>query len=575
MAFSIPMNDTYTSKADASSLKGDLKGLHSLVAKMRSNGQVDDAFTLLFKSLQALQDENNLKALRLAKLLKEKFGKRGEKLDRAQLELFIHSMKNENGAADEDTPLPPLPPLPPPPPDPPPKKRKRTGRNPLPDNIIREKLRIEPAPEDQVCAQCGAHKHIIGVETSELLEFVPAHFKLLEIERVKMACKPCQGEVVIAPVADKPIEGGRPGPGLLAHIVVSKFDDHLPLYRLSRFYQRHGVSIPDSTLGTWVASVANAFEPIYSQIASGVLRSYVLGVDDTSLKVLDRSHPAGIRRGHMWAYVGYDEGIPVRVVYRFTPTWEKEGPCAFLKDREGYIQGDGYPGIECLFPGAQKTRVKVGCMAHVRRKYKEALDAQDLRAAEPLGLIGNLYACEKLATSRKATPMERLALRQKYAVPAMQALKQWVARNQAWIEPKSLLAKAVTYTVNQWDSLQVYLSDGAIPIDNNRVEQRMRPVAVGRKNYLFAGSDAGASRAAILYTIIAGCHLSGVNPFDYVRDVLERLSAGWPQSRLTELLPENWKPLPAESQELVCDQTRRRSTGSGAFAVCPPHPMTP
>lgn len=245
----------------------------------------------------------------------------------------------------------------------------------------------------------------------------------------------------------------------------------------------------------------------------------------------------------MWAYVGYQARLPVRVVYDFTPTWEKAGPLSMLRDRTGYIQGDGYPGIESLFLGPEPKAIKVGCWTHCRRKYKDALDSGDLRAVEPLTLITNLYDTERLASANNASADERKRLRDTYARPSIMALRKWAVDNQPWSEPKSLLMKAITYTINQLESLLVYLEDGNIPIDNNRVEQRMRPVAVGRKNYLFAGSDAGAERAAILYSIIAACKLAGKNPFDYIRDVIERICGSWPQSRLDELLPENWHPL--------------------------------
>ena len=543
------MSKSHKHQKSAASKSLDINVLRPLLVSLIANGQVDEALDQVFKLLLALRDDNALMTFRLAKLLRQKFGKSSEKISREQLELFRQSIEE----ALSTTPDPPLPdgkkkddplPRPPLPVLPTPEPRKRTGRNPLPPELPRERRRTGPSEEDQVCATCGTRKCIIGVECSETIEYRPAQFVVIVDERVKMACKPCEGEVVIAPVADKPIERGRPGPGLLAHIVISKFDDHMPLYRLSKSYARLGVFLSDSTLGSWVGVVAEYFEPVYFRLKELVLASYVLGVDDTPLKVLDRSHPAGIRRGHLWAYVGYEDIVPRRVVYHFTPTWEKEGPLTFLKNRTGYIQGDGYAGYEGLFGGNPAQAVKVGCWTHCRRKYKDALDSGDLRAAEPLEYIALLYDTERLATSRNATPEERQQLRNQYARPAAQRLLAWAVKNQPTIEPKSPLYKGITFTINQWNSLLVYLEEGAIPIDNNSVEQRMRPVAVGRKNYLFAGSDIGAQRAAILYTLIAACTLANRNAFHYLRDVIDRLSRGWPQSRLDELLPENWVPSP-------------------------------
>jgi len=309
-----------------------------------------------------------------------------------------------------------------------------------------------------------------------------------------------------------------------------------------------------STLGAWVAAVAVAFEPIYKELVRLTLIAHVLGVDDTGLRVLDKDHPNGVKRGHLWAYIGYDEdGRPVRAFFDYTETWEKEGPCSILKERIGYIQGDGYKGIDDLFKGPNPKAVRVGCMDHVRRKFKEALDGNDLRAAVPLKLIGSLYKVEELATARKDDTIVRQQLRDQYSRPLMAQLKTWLADTQPTAIPKSPLGKAITYAINQWLNLLVYLDDGAVPISNIIVEQRIRPLAVGRKNYLFTGSDEGAWRAAIIYTVLANCKLHGVEPFAYLRDMLDRLSRGWPNSRIAELLPQNWKPPGAPPEEVMPD----------------------
>lgn len=518
----------------------ELHELRAFITRMVTEGRGEDALDLLFDLLGRMKDKNNDQALRIATLLRQKFGRSSEKITREQLDLFLQSVSEEDRAAAAQVGTLVLPPLPPP--EAPRSLRKRNGRNPLPSNLPRTTQVIDPTPEQCTCEQCGQQKERIGFEISELLEFEPAGFRIIELRRVKLACKPCQEGVVVAPVADKPIERGRPGPGLLAHVAVSKYQDHLPLYRLSGIYARAGVPLAPSTLGTWIAAVAEAFEPIYKELLRRTLASYVLGVDDTGLRVLDSDHPNGVKRGHLWAYVGYDHGRPVRAFFDYTETWEKEGPCAILKERTGYIQGDGYKGIDDLFKGPNPKAVRVGCMGHARRKFKESLDGNDPRAAIPLQLIGRLYEVEALATARKDDPVVRQQLRDQYSRPVMAKLKEWIADTAPSAVPKSPLGRAITYAVNQWPHLVVYLEDGAVPIDNVLVEQRIRPVAVGRKNYLFAGSDEGARRASIIYSILANCTLADVEPFAYLRDVLDRLSHGWPASRIAELLPQNWKP---------------------------------
>lgn len=524
--------------------KKDIDDLRAFAIELLNAGHGNDAIDLLIELIAKLHNDNNAKAQRIAKLLRHRFGRRSEKVTREQLELFLQELEDEDkqdAALPDDSEL-PAPEGEPVDTEPKRKGKKRKGRKPLPENLPRKVVVIEPSPEEKVCETCGADKTRIGCETSELIEFVPAHFVVIEQRRVKYACKSCSGGVVIGEVGDKPIEKGRPGPGLLAQVVVSKYQDHLPLYRQNKIYKRLGVDIAVSTMVGWVAAVAMALEPIYLLLVQLVLGAEVLGVDDTVLRVLDRKHPKGVKRGHIWSYVGYEAGQPVRTVFDYTPTWSGDGPCSFMKGRVGYIQGDAYKGIDKMFAEPDSEAIRVGCWSHARRKYKDALDGKDLRAAVALKLIGKLYEVEEQAKQSRASPDERQRLRDKLARPVVNQIGKWVEKIWPGIEPGSPLGKALTYTVNQWKTLIVYLDDGRVPIDNNGVEQRIRPVALGRKNYLFAGSDEGARRAAVIYTILACCYLAGVEPFAYVRDVLDRLSKGWLNSRLSELLPENWKP---------------------------------
>lgn len=517
--------------------------LRSFLLDMVRDGRGEDAIELVLRLIKEMRDDNNAKALRIAKLLRERYGRKGEKITAKQLDLFIASLKDAAGEEEVESSGKEPPDLLPPAPTPEPRRRKRTGRNPLPESLPRRVVEVEPTPAERCCERCGKAKACIGHETSELLEFVEAHFEVHEIRRQKLACSDCEIGVVVAPPVDKPIEQGRPGPGLLADVVTNKFVDHLPLYRISKRYARLGVDLADSTLGTWVAAVAEILRPLYAVIQRWVLGSHVLGMDDTHIKVLDRGHEGNIKRGHIWPYVGYDaDGRRARVVYCYTPNWMGEGPRKFLAERQGYIQADGYKGINEIFRGLNVKVVRIGCWAHGRRKFKDALDAGDLTAAIPLKLIQRLYLIEERATELGMTAEQRRELRQEHAPPVLESLKAWLAATHPGLRPQSPLAKGTGYLIRQWGTLQVYLQDGAIPIDNNGVENLIRALAVGRKNWLFAGSDDAAERAAVIYSLLACCQLAKVEPSAWLRDTIEKLSSGWPQARIEELLPENYVP---------------------------------
>lgn len=557
------MNHTYFSHPKSKE-KLTLDGLRAFVFKLVADNHSDEAINCLLIVVSQLMNSNNSLLLKLAKNRREKFGSKSEKLDHQQLVLFVEAAiasenaKQENSSGKQNSNIPdtgvnidtpdkstsPLPPLEalPPLPDVPETRRIRTGRNKPSAQLTRREITCENEEHELICPICGQHKIFIRNEISEVILFIAAHFELGQVIRSIHACKTCQEGITIAPTPNKPIEKGLPTPALLANVVVSKYLDHMPLFRLGRSYARLGYPVADSTLGSWVGATADLLKPIALHLQKLVLTMSLVGVDDTPLKVLDRSRKPAVRRGHIWAYLGYKDGKPLYGFYAYTKTWKGDEARALLKDYKGKLQGDGYAGYLRLFLDVGLLIIKVGCWAHARRKFKEAFDSGDTRAAEPLLYIQRLYAVERLATKRRASPYERLALRQQYSMPAMLRLKDWMKRRSPFIEPKSLLAKAVTYLSNQWESLQVYLTDGSIPIDNNFVEQQMRPVGLGRKNYLFAGSDEGAERAAILYTILTNCRLAGINPEAYLTDVLERVSMGGKENQLDELLPQNWKP---------------------------------
>jgi len=516
--------------AASSTTTTDINGIRALLVSLLQDGKNDAVVDLVLALLQQLKDDNDRLQARLARLLRDKFGRRSEKISPDQLRLFLEeALRPEAGEAPADTTLPsPLPRLKTTP-------FRRTGRRPLPADLPREEVVLEPPAEQKVCAVCGAVKVCIGHEKSEVLEFVPARFKVVVYARAKYACRPCEGQVVIAPVAAKPFDAGLPGFGLVADVLVRKYADHAPLHRIRGMYRRLGVDLPVSTLAHWVAAGSEVLEPIARAIRRETLVSHVVQADDTGLRVLDPAKKGGSKRGHMWAYVG-DRAW---ATYDYTPTWEAEGPCAFLAERVGWLQADAYAGYDRLFTRPGATAVEVGCFAHARRYFVEALES-DRRAAVAIDLIAQLYLVEREASERGLDADQRLALRREKSTPILAALGDWVEKTAPAATPKSPLGKGLTYLVNQWQALQRFLTDGRLELDNNACERALRTLAIGRKNWLFAGSDEGAERAAIIYTVFGTCRLHDIDPWAYLQDVLTKLADGWLQSRLAVLLPPNW-----------------------------------
>lgn len=418
------------------------------------------------------------------------------------------------------------------------KKRRRGWRT---RNVRREVHQIPVAAEERTCVHCGNPKRQIGVDVSRALDYVPGHFVEREYHREKWACGTCKWGVTTAPAPKKVIPRSAASPGLLAHVVVSKYADHTPLHRLHRIYDRNGATIPVSTLADWVREVADRVAPLVDRIAERVVGdAYVVRTDATGLRVLDPSSPANVERGTMWCMVG----DATDVVFRYTPTGEgASGPWTFLADRRGYIQADAASVFDRLFNGEVASAVEVGCWAHGRRRLVDLLDT-DCRVAYPLNLIRRLYRLEYLADLRELEPEARAAFRQQRSAPELDKLKPWLVRTLADEPPSSALAKASGYILNQWDALTRFLDDGRLGLDNNLCERQLRDIALGRKNYLFAGSHDAARRAATLYSLLRTSALYNVPLVSYLTAVLTKLAEPWPPDRLDELLPDRWHPTP-------------------------------
>ena len=360
--------------------------------------------------------------------------------------------------------------------------------------------------------------------------------------RPKLACPHCRDGVTQAPLPARPIEKGRPGPGLLAQVVVGKYADHLPLYRQEQIFARHDVQISRRTLAEWNGAVADLLAPIVTTIREmQLLSSPWIQCDDTTLEV--QQPGAGCRTGHMWVY----RGAGGEVVYDFTWSRNRDGPLRMLAGYRGYLQADAAPAYDELFLRHPEI-VEVGCWAHARRYFKEAAPSAALACAQVLALIGELYGIERSATARQLDAAARHELRQHRARPLLAQLRAMLDGLVLTVLPKSPIGQAVAYARNHWTALARYIEDGRLKIDNNGAEQALRPIVLGRKNWLFAGSEAAAQRAAILCSLVQTCKHMQIDPFVYLRDVIERVSTH-PARRILELTPREWRRLRAASAQ--------------------------
>jgi len=525
------MNETQLDTSNITDLK-------SFLREMLNQGKFEEMINMVTDLIAKLTDET-LSQARLIRWLQAKPYRSSSEVSRyIQNSLFEEDVPEEVVAEEKDEAS---------------KSKKKTkhggGRKPLPANLPRIEKIIEVPDDQKVCPLCQAIKTVVGYETSETLEYVPGYFEVHVHKREKCVCKACEEGMVTAPAANKLIEKGIPGTGLMTEIIIGKYRDHLPLYRLEIRFGRLGVTVPRSSMSTWVQDVTeDLLLPFAEILKNKVLEAYLTQSDDTTIKVLDRDHPKNIRLGYFWFYTGDH-----RYAYiDFTPGRSREGPVGILKPRQtGYLLTDGYSGYERLYNGKEAHLTHVGCWMHARRYFFKAYDQKDLKALPVIHWIKKLYLIEK---ESKDDPSERLNLRQTQSKPVIEEIKKWINENARKIAPHTALGKAVIYLTNQWDSLIRFLDDPRLPLDNGEVERAIRPVAVGRKNYLFAGSKRGARNAAVIYSLLATCELNDVNPYHYFKDILEKLSNNWPNNRIKELLPDRWKTLNTQEMSLPSEE---------------------
>jgi transposase len=558
----------------AVSLPADLAACHAMIAQLLDQNH-------------DLQRNNSQLEHQLHELLRKLYGRSSEKLDANQLALFAEIL----GQLQSQPPTPPaLAPQPPPVATASRPVKTPHGRRQFPADLPRKRIEHD-LPEDQKpCPCCGKVRRRIGEEVTEKLEYVPARVMVLQNVQFKYACTNCEQEaqnpqIELAPKPPEAIEKCMAGPGLLANVLVGKYSDHLPLNRQEKILTRHGIDIARSTMCDWMAGCAAALRPLYDLMKRQVLQSKVIHTDDTPVDVLDKNRQE-TRTGRFWDYLG-DREHP-HIVFDYTPSRSRDGPVQFLgswgKDSKVYLQADAFGGYDGIYiaPVSEvrvtdapavtaamtpdQTRVdsafllisaflsatlaltagivEVACWAHTRRKFYEARNSDPVRSAQAMAYIRLLYDVEDQAKEKHLDPAARAALRQELALPRLAQFNAWLETQQlsegGSVLPKSPMGQAITYALNQWNALCVYVSDGDLAIDNNAGENALRRIGVGRKNWMFCGSDAGGQTAAILFSMIATCERHKVNAFEYLRDVLSRI-ASQPISKLADLLPGQWK----------------------------------
>ena len=504
----------------------------------------------LLEALKKSQHDNEGLRFRVDRLIRRLYGQKAERFDPnqpwliAEMAVAADTAPPDNPPADDaagdDEPTK--------------KKRKGHGRKPLDKNLPRVRVEHTLPEAQRLCPDCGGVCAKFSEDVSEQLDFKPSSCFVVQHIRSKYACQKCHDHVTMAPLPAAVIDKGLPGPGLLAQIVASKYADHLPLHRLERILGRHGVDIARSTMCGWMAEVADMLRPVVNLMANLVRESKALHTDATKMPFLDDAAPGKTRSGQMWAYVG-DRDHPFNV-FDFHHDHSAGGIDAFLRDKgyRGHLNADALNVYDHLF--ADGTIVELGCWTHCRRYFYDAKDSDAARSHYVLACIRQLYKVEadakEIIAARTlcsvAADAVRLELRQARSLPVVTALRQWMMDEASKVLPKSPIGLAIAYALRHWRALERYLDDGFLDIDNNIAELVLRHIAIGRKNWLFAGSQNGAKTAAILFSVTSTCHRHKVDAFAYIHDLLQRLAHD-PQPSpevLRAWLPDRWQPPPRE-----------------------------
>jgi transposase len=417
------------------------------------------------------------------------------------------------------------------------KEKKKPGRRPLPQDLPRERVIHDLPEEDKQCKCCGHPMVKFGEVTSEQLGYIPAQLKVLVHVRNKYACKACEEGVTLAPLPPQPIPKSMASAGLLAHVLVSKYADHLPLYRQSEMWSRLDIDISRATMSGWVLKCGTLLAPLIDLMRLNIITCDYARADETTLQVLNEPGRKAIDKSFMWVFM--NEGLSQKsIVYRYDPTRKGAVAGEFLDGFKGYLQSDAYSGYKQI---CRDEIVSVGCWAHARRKFVDIMKiaSKSGKAAEAVAYIQKLYEVERYAKEKSLPPDRVKELRLEKSKPILDSYKAWLTSTVPRVPPKNPLCAAIKYSLNNWAELTRYLDDGRLDIDNNACERAIKPFAVGRKNWLFAGNEVGAKASAVIFSLIETCEVNGVEPEAYLKHVLENIHT---TKDLNQLLPFNFKP---------------------------------
>ncbi|SMC31181.1 IS66 family transposase [Polynucleobacter kasalickyi] len=477
--------------------------------------------------ISQVHDNEEIKRLTdlIAKLRRAMFGQKSEKLNAQidQFELELEELHITQGMQTQFTEVAEV------------KERSAPKRRPLPDHLPRQNE--EHLPSEAACPDCGGSWEKIGEDVSEVLEYVPASYRVIRHIRPKLSCTCCD-RMAQAPAPSRPIARSSFGPGLMSHVIISKYMDHLPIYRQCQQALREGIELSESTLGDVVGGVHQLLRPLIESLRRYVFAAGKLHADDTPINVLAPGN-GKTKQGRLWVYTRDDRPAgditAPAVWFKYSPDRKGIHPQTHLKDYQGILQADAYPGYNALFETGRV--IEAACWAHARRKFYDIHEMSPTPiSTHVLKTIGELYQIE--AGIRGSPPERRREVRQELAKPIVEALHLWLKEQLSTVSRKSLTADAIGYAMNQWEALCRYLDNGLIEMDNNAAERALRTVALGRKNYLFLGSDAGGERAATMYSLLGTVKLNGINPEKYLRHVLSVI-ADYPVNKVSELLPWN------------------------------------
>ena len=525
--------EIYKQTRDRSKLPNDPEALKDIIEELYTEFEdykkkTDSLMAQLLAKIETLEHE-------ITVLKRNRFGRRSEKSKTKSSSSSASSDTSSSSSPNKTTSSQSK------------KNQNHPGRNALPPHLERARVEHDLSPEEKICPECQGLMTKIKEIITEQLDVIISSLFVAQQVRFQYACKKCYSTIKLSDLPAQPIEKGKFSPSLLSYLMIQKFEYYLPCYRLERWFARQGVPVSRATISASLIKAAFLLEPIVDCLHKKIEQGNHVFTDDTTMPTLDPG-TGKTKVGRIWVYTQKENALDGGVtVYQYTPSRHGKYPQEFLKNFKGYVQADAFSGLNALFTvknaQEQLVRKEVACWAHSRRKFVDILEYDpDSIAKAVIELIGSLYDIERRATQMNFNDEQRRWLRKNKSKPILKRIKRWLKQYSPQVVPKSSLGQAMAYVINNWRALTRFLEDGKLEIDNNRSERKMKTIVMGRKNHLFVGNEAGGKAAAIIYSLIETCRQNDVDPFLYLKDVLERVSTH-PNSRIEELLPAEWKKL--------------------------------